>query len=351
MPTTEYGLRLQALATVWPDRLLRLDEETASRRPAAGRWSPKEVVGHLIDSASNNHGRFVRAQLQEALDFPGYDQDAWVDAQRYGDAPWDGLVELWRAFNLHLARVMEAVPESERLRPRVDHNLDRIAWQRPAAGAEVTLDAFMADYVGHLEHHLAQIPGERVPAPPDRIETERLVLRCWHPSDAPLLRDAIDSSLDHLREWMPWAHDEPASLDETRRRMAVWRVRYEVGDDFYLGIFDAAEERVLGATGFHTRAGPGALEIGYWVRADAVRRGVATEAVLALTSAGLSVPGVERIEIRCDARNEPSRRIPERLGYRLVETLQDEGRDTLVFETSTLDRPDAPGREPAGEST
>src|SRR5262245_57257735 len=87
--------------------LLELDERASARRPAPDKWCPRELVGHLIDSAANNHQRFVRARFQDDLVFPGYDQDAWVEVQRYRDAPWGELVELWHGLNLHLARVFE----------------------------------------------------------------------------------------------------------------------------------------------------------------------------------------------------------------------------------------------------
>ncbi len=137
--------------------LARMPAAATARRPAPGKWSPREVIGHLIDSASNNHRRFVLAQLQDDLVFPGYDQDAWVASERYNDADWVDLVQLWQAFNRHLAHVMEAAPEAERLRPRTRHNLDAIAWQAVPTHRPATLDGFMADYVEHLKHHLRQI--------------------------------------------------------------------------------------------------------------------------------------------------------------------------------------------------
>jgi hypothetical protein len=142
--------------------LLALSEDATAQSPAPGKWSPREVVGHLIDSASNNHQRFVRAQVEGGLVFGGYDQDAWVTVQQYQHAPWTELVTLWRAFNLHLARVMAAVPEPVRTRVHHRHNLDKVAWQTVPAGEPATLDYFMSDYVRHLEHHLGQLLGPRI---------------------------------------------------------------------------------------------------------------------------------------------------------------------------------------------
>lgn len=118
----------EAIAAATP-LLEGMDDEMSQRRPAPGKWSPREIVGHLIDSASINHQGFVRASFQDALVFPGYDQDAWVTAQRYQDAPWRELVTLWRTFNLHIARLMESTPSEQRLRPRKHHNLHEIACQ------------------------------------------------------------------------------------------------------------------------------------------------------------------------------------------------------------------------------
>ena len=147
-------------------RLRGIGETESAARQAPGQWSAREVLGHLIDSASNNHQRFVRAQLQEDLVFEGYDQEAWVRSQRYAEAPWTDLIELWRAFNLHLARVIDAVPEGARTLPRARHNLDRIAWKGVPKEVPATLEYFMRDYVGHLRHHLDQIVPERGPLRP-----------------------------------------------------------------------------------------------------------------------------------------------------------------------------------------
>ena len=152
---------------------------------------------------------------------------------------------------------------------------------------------------------------------PYRIEiVDGPVLRCWEPRDAALLKDAVDSSLDHLREWMPWAHDDPQSLDEKVELLRVFRGNFDLGKDFVYGIFSPDESEALGGAGLHTRVGDGAFEIGYWVRASRVGRGIATTAAAALTRVGIELGGADRIEIRVDPGNETSCRIPRRLGYR-----------------------------------
>lgn len=139
--------------------LLALDEAATERRPAPGKWSPREIIGHLVDSASNNHQRFVRTRERDDLVVEGYEQDLWVTAQRYQDAPWTELVILWLAYNRHLARVMAATPPADRERTRSRHNLDRRAYRPVPADRATTLEYFMNDYVDHLEHHLAQVLG------------------------------------------------------------------------------------------------------------------------------------------------------------------------------------------------
>ena len=153
----DYAVELREAVSRAERVLGEISDDASRSRPAPGKWCPREIIGHLIDSASNNHQRFVRAQFKEDLVFPGYDQDAWVSAQQYREAPWSELIELWRQFNLHIARVMESVPKDERIRPRARHNLDEIAWTTLSRDEPATLDYFMRDYVGHLKHHLAQI--------------------------------------------------------------------------------------------------------------------------------------------------------------------------------------------------
>jgi hypothetical protein len=141
------------------ERLAEMSQDRARIPVAPGKWSPQEIIGHLVDSASNNHGRFVRAQLTDELSFPGYDQEAWVRLQGYAAADWPELIALWRAYNLHIAHLVARIPESVATELRSRHNLDEIAWKTVPRDKPVTLDYFIRDYVAHLQHHLAQIPA------------------------------------------------------------------------------------------------------------------------------------------------------------------------------------------------
>jgi RimJ/RimL family protein N-acetyltransferase len=153
------------------------------------------------------------------------------------------------------------------------------------------------------------------PPAPYRIETERLVVRCYESRDAPLLKDAVDSSLEHLQPWMPWALDEPQTLEQKIELVELFRSSFAAGENFTYGIFAAGEAELLGGTGLHPRVGPGGLEIGYWVRASATRQGIVTESTAALTRAGFEVCAADRIEIRIEPRNEASFGVPRKLGY------------------------------------
>jgi RimJ/RimL family protein N-acetyltransferase len=160
------------------------------------------------------------------------------------------------------------------------------------------------------------------PPAPYRIETERLVIRCYEPSDAPILKEAIDSSLEHLRPWMPWAESEPQTLEEKTDLLRGFRSAFDAGENFVYGIFSADESELLGGTGLHPRLEPGGLEIGYWVRADATRQGIITESTAALTRVGFAICGADRIEIRIEPGNDASFGIPRKLGFLEEATLR-----------------------------
>lgn len=127
-------------------KLRAISVSEAERIPAPGKWSPQQVIGHLIDSASNNHQRFVRAQEGSTLVFPAYAQEHWVKCQRYEDGAWDDLTALWHAYNHHIAHVIEHIPEAHR-------KVQCLVGTYPPA----TLGFLAHDYVVHLRHHLGQL--------------------------------------------------------------------------------------------------------------------------------------------------------------------------------------------------
>jgi RimJ/RimL family protein N-acetyltransferase len=151
--------------------------------------------------------------------------------------------------------------------------------------------------------------------PAYRILTPRLVIRCWRAQDAAKLKEAVDSSVEHLRRWLPWAADEPESLERKLERIRRWRGDFDLGLDFVYGVFDLAEARVLGGTGLHNRVGPDAREIGYWVRADSIGKGIATEFAAALTRVAFEVDRIARVEIHVVVGNGASAAVPRKLGY------------------------------------
>jgi hypothetical protein len=138
------------------ERLSAISDSTASVK-RDNKWSKKEIIGHLIDSASNNHQRFVRAQFKDDLVFPGYDQDNWVGIQDYQSMEWSTLTELWKNFNLLIIHLSSRIPDKVLYKSRPSHNLDLIAWKEVPAGKPTTLEYFIRDYFGHLRHHISRL--------------------------------------------------------------------------------------------------------------------------------------------------------------------------------------------------
>jgi hypothetical protein len=130
------------------ESLRAISEAEAAIKPAPNKWSKKEILGHLIDSAANNHQRFVRLQMQDSIDLPGYEQDGWVGVQSYQRGSWRDIVDLWQSYNRHLAHLVATVKPDAL----------RHVWNTPS-GKTLDLEFIMRDYVVHLKHHLRQILG------------------------------------------------------------------------------------------------------------------------------------------------------------------------------------------------
>ena len=137
---------LQKLLDTVPARLKTLSPEATAMKRAPAKWSAKEELGHLLDSAANNHQRIVRAQFEDKLAMPGYDQARWVAVHNYQNREWAELIELWTALNRQLLAAAQAVPE-----PAWAHKLT-------VGGSELmTLQFVFEDYIAHMTHHLQHI--------------------------------------------------------------------------------------------------------------------------------------------------------------------------------------------------
>lgn len=153
-----------------------------------------------------------------------------------------------------------------------------------------------------------------MPTFPEHIETERLVLRPWAASDALENAAAVAASLEHLRPWMSWIEAEPVSEPDRVALYRTWDGLRRAGTEVHYAVrLDGA---LVGGSGLHTRCGPGGLDIGYWIHADHLRTGLATEISRALTEAALAAEGVDRVEIHHDEANVASAGVPHKLGYR-----------------------------------
>lgn len=213
--------QLRALIVCLPGRLAALSREAASAKTKPDSWSAKEELGHLIDSAANNHQRVVRAQLKDNQALPDYDGERWVELHGYQNRAWTALIELWRAGNSQLLAAAEAAPVSARY-----HKLT-IGGSEP-----VTLGFVLDDYVTHMSHHLRHIGVEVddilakvrsdesaiYPEKPAKTELaiNELMRRRWSPrafeDDRAVERDKILTMLEAAR-WAPSCfNDQPRSF-------------------------------------------------------------------------------------------------------------------------------------------
>ena len=154
MPTLEEtAAEIESVIESWRARLLGLNAKSAHAKPEADRWSISEVIGHLVDSACNNHQRFVRAQFCTELVFPKYEQNEWVAAANYRDCDWNSLVQLWFHYNRQIAVLIRNIPNSKLQTPCTITPYETC-----------TLEFLVTDYLDHLNHHFAKLT--------ERIDTE-----------------------------------------------------------------------------------------------------------------------------------------------------------------------------------
>jgi len=199
---------------------------------------------------------------------------------------------------------------------------------------------------------MPSIMSETRLGPAYRVETDRLVLRCWEPDDAGLLKDAIDASLDHLRMWMPWANNEPELLAVKVKRLRHFRAMFDLDKDYIYAIFNQDETLVLGGSGLHTRLGENVREIGYWIHSDHINQGYATEASAALTKVAFEIERMDRVEIQCSPKNLASACVPRKIGFIHEATLRRRGPvkdgvpvDSMIW---SMHADDYPGSMPSG---
>ena len=155
--TSRTANRLNGIVSREMSWLQAIDEEKATQSFDGDSWSAKEVIGHLIDSACNNHRRFVKGIKLDHLEFDGYNQEFWVRTQDYQSLSWLFLLQLWRDYNVLLAHVIAALPEEKVLEMRSRHSFDKMAYKTIPKSQSSNLAYLIEDYIDHLLHHLKQI--------------------------------------------------------------------------------------------------------------------------------------------------------------------------------------------------
>lgn len=167
--------------------------------------------------------------------------------------------------------------------------------------------------------------------PPSRIVTSRLLLRPWASSDAPTLLRLLERNRAHLEPWIPPHVASPVPLQELVERLSRFAEDFAAGRGFRCALFALEDGRLLGEADLFPRDASGRVplaqadrvELGYWLDRDVTGQGFATEATAALLDVAKTLAHVTRAEIRCETGNEPSRRVPIRLGFTLTETVPD----------------------------
>lgn len=154
---------------------------------------------------------------------------------------------------------------------------------------------------------------------PYRLLTRQLIVRCWELGDVEEMREVVARNRAHLMPWMPWAREEPQTLEEKVALVRRFRGNFDLDKDYIYGVFlrrpDGSDGGLVGGTGLHPRVGKRGLETGYWIDQDHLRRGLATEMTGAMTRVAFECLGIHRLEAHVDVRNEASLRVPPGLGF------------------------------------
>jgi RimJ/RimL family protein N-acetyltransferase len=161
---------------------------------------------------------------------------------------------------------------------------------------------------------------------PPRLITQRTVLRAWHADDGPLLKAAVDHNKHHLKPWVPWATGEDTPLPAASEKVASMAAEFAADRNWLYAVLSPDEQRVIGGVGLHDRIGPGGLEVGYWIDRDHINQGLATEVAGALVDLALADLQISFLEMHIDERNVASTRVPQRLGFAMVEMREEPGK-------------------------
>ncbi len=156
MPLSTLGFNADRIAEI-AEALFELEDKDMRLPRKEGGWSRKQVLGHLIDSASVNHQRIIEAQITGSLVFNGYKHEQWVDLQDYQNADWEELVTLWCSLNMHICEIVTKIPIDILDALHDTHSYDRTAYRELPTDKPSTLGYLIEDYFAHLEYHLHQI--------------------------------------------------------------------------------------------------------------------------------------------------------------------------------------------------
>ncbi|MBT8234038.1 MAG: DinB family protein [Saprospiraceae bacterium] len=137
--------------------LNKIPQSIFHEKPSPEKWSKKEILGHLIDSAFNNHRRVMRSLDQNDLNFEGYNQNLWVATNNYQGRTHLDVITLWESCNKHFANAIDQVGQDHVNKLTTNHNFHLIGMHAIAEGSKANLSYLIWDYINHLEHHLSQI--------------------------------------------------------------------------------------------------------------------------------------------------------------------------------------------------